>query len=351
MESFPGSSHVVLRPHSPSDATYSTGPSSVVSTRETSPASSTHHLHHLHHHNHNHHITTASYPSTAAVFKEAGPSKPQQPLTMDHYNLFQSVNDHRTKASYDLQHLANHASSGFTSCLNNTDHTQSSSTSTGRTIVPIGPPLPQPSSPFCPPSIPRGLSSSDWRTSTTSLDSLVSRSSTTSSAAGASSISYDSTHTHTNNLANSTLSSPVSPISFGSSPNGLFRIGSSYVSIANHVSRQHGNIRPASHSIESFDTDTSTKNIKIAKMYPPNGTIIAEGDMDNTMAYCYDRGDGQYTRLVPADLLPITLKDIPARVDSDEGMIVLPTPRKPGPNGQPANSQLLPDMADTVSLT
>lgn len=85
-------------------------------------------------------------------------------------------------------------------------------------------------------------------------------------------------------------------------------------------------------------------------MKPTNGTVIADSDMDDTMGYCYDRGDGQYTRLIPVDSLPFALKDIPARVGSDEGLIVLPVPRKAGNGGQPADSQLLPASAVTVCL-
>jgi hypothetical protein len=84
-------------------------------------------------------------------------------------------------------------------------------------------------------------------------------------------------------------------------------------------------------------------------MHPANGFLITEADMDKSMGYCFDRGDGQYTRLVAVDLLPFDLKDIPRRVASDEGLIVLPVPRMPGPNGQPADNQLEPQAVVTVS--
>lgn len=86
-------------------------------------------------------------------------------------------------------------------------------------------------------------------------------------------------------------------------------------------------------------------------MYPNSGLVIAEGDMNKAMSYCYDRGDGTYTRLIPVDLLPIELADIPARVNTHKGMIVLPIPRKAGPDGQLANSQLAPQTMVTVSQT
>ncbi|KAF3761128.1 hypothetical protein M406DRAFT_334735 [Cryphonectria parasitica EP155] len=77
-------------------------------------------------------------------------------------------------------------------------------------------------------------------------------------------------------------------------------------------------------------------------MFPPRGIIVSDGDMDQAMSYCYDRGDGQFTRLVPVDSLPFSLRNMPARVTTDEGMIVLPVPRMRGPDGQPADSQLVP---------
>ncbi|KAG6358686.1 hypothetical protein INS49_012204 [Diaporthe citri] len=75
-------------------------------------------------------------------------------------------------------------------------------------------------------------------------------------------------------------------------------------------------------------------------MHPQTGKIIADADMDHAMSYCFDRGGGQYTRLVPVDMLPVDLKNIPRRVETDEGMIVLPVPRQPGPDGQLADIQL-----------
>lgn len=39
--------------------------------------------------------------------------------------------------------------------------------------------------------------------------------------------------------------------------------------------------------------------------------------------YCLDRGNGQFTRLIPADMLP-PLNEVPAREETRGGMIVLP---------------------------
>lgn len=85
-------------------------------------------------------------------------------------------------------------------------------------------------------------------------------------------------------------------------------------------------------------------------MRPQNGKLIADSAMDRSMAYCYDRGGGEYTRLVPVDLLPVDLESIPRRVNTDEGMIVLPVPRQPGADGQPADAQLERQRVVTVSF-
>lgn len=86
---------------------------------------------------------------------------------------------------------------------------------------------------------------------------------------------------------------------------------------------------------------SSSKN-HIATMFPPHGIVITDADMELAMAYCFDRGNGQYTRLVPIDILPFSLRDLPARVSSHEGMIVLPVPRMVDPDVQPGNVQLSP---------
>lgn len=74
-------------------------------------------------------------------------------------------------------------------------------------------------------------------------------------------------------------------------------------------------------------------------MHPQQGKIIADADMDLAMSYCYDRGNGQYTRLVPVDMLLVEW-NIPRRVSTDEGIIILPFPRQWATDGQPANSHL-----------
>ncbi|KAL2110116.1 hypothetical protein VUR80DRAFT_1597 [Thermomyces stellatus] len=53
---------------------------------------------------------------------------------------------------------------------------------------------------------------------------------------------------------------------------------------------------------------------------------------DEAYAYCFDRGDGEYTRLIPADMLP-EMQDVPRRQRGADGMIVLPVPGGRAPRG------------------
>lgn len=47
-------------------------------------------------------------------------------------------------------------------------------------------------------------------------------------------------------------------------------------------------------------------------------------DPSGAVSYCLDRGNGQFTRLIPADMLP-PLSDIPPRETKADGMYVLPS--------------------------
>ncbi|EEY14262.1 conserved hypothetical protein [Verticillium alfalfae VaMs.102] len=70
-------------------------------------------------------------------------------------------------------------------------------------------------------------------------------------------------------------------------------------------------------------------------------------------AYCLDRGNGNYTRLIPADMLPPAL-GIPAIQQGSRGMMVLPLPgaepvRGPSNNVQPVTLKLLQPPAAPCS--
>lgn len=65
--------------------------------------------------------------------------------------------------------------------------------------------------------------------------------------------------------------------------------------------------------------------------------ILEPASADEPYAYCLPRGDGTYTRLIPADMLP-PLRDIPAVQQSAAGMVVLQVPQGTPPAGQPGNN-------------
>lgn len=343
MAPLPGSNVVGLQhpPNSPSDISCSSGIPSVVSTRETSPASSTHHT------------LEASPAGTVPLQEPSGKmsSDPRKALEMGD-EFFRAIKDRRSKVTGESSQTS-HASSGIIG---------SGANNFGRPPQTTGQPLahnaPQHlSASLIAPSTARQL----WRTSTTRLDNLIYPSSTTSSADASSTSSTTSYNTNTKIFATSSgggriLSTPVLPVGLGNSSrnnnNNGFLSGNGYRSIANLTDDTFAAVHRDLHMLNDNNNnhfDTSKAGSKLAKMHPTNGSFISEADMDKAMGYCYDRGDGQYTRLVAVDLLPIDLRDIPRRVTSDQGMIVLPVPRMPGPNGQPADNQLEPQAAVTVS--
>ncbi|KAI1473973.1 hypothetical protein F4774DRAFT_430359 [Daldinia eschscholtzii] len=84
----------------------------------------------------------------------------------------------------------------------------------------------------------------------------------------------------------------------------------------------------------------------------PSSSTFNDLQLDGSYAYCYDRGNGQYTRLIPADMLP-ALKDIPPVQPSSAGMLVLPVPRGLPSNGRSSNANpvLLRSPANTPTST
>lgn len=63
-----------------------------------------------------------------------------------------------------------------------------------------------------------------------------------------------------------------------------------------------------------------------------SGLVSSAGFVSDGYAYYLNRGDGQVTRLIPADVLP-SLNEIPPRELEQRGMIVLPLPRGIQPGG------------------
>ncbi|KAI1416091.1 hypothetical protein F5Y13DRAFT_206109 [Hypoxylon sp. FL1857] len=128
----------------------------------------------------------------------------------------------------------------------------------------------------------------------------------------------------------------------GSGPNEYTPFDpSSPTSIGHPMNFQTGsNVRQPPHS-----SYTSPRMEQFPQQQQPSSVvpyqspgIVSELQLDTSYAYCYDRGNGQYTRLIPADMLPL-LKDIPALQQNCSGMIVLPQPRTLPPNGRSSNTE------------
>ncbi|KAK3360163.1 hypothetical protein B0T25DRAFT_515523 [Lasiosphaeria hispida] len=73
---------------------------------------------------------------------------------------------------------------------------------------------------------------------------------------------------------------------------------------------------------------------------PYNQPPATRQQPDETFAYCFDRGNGEFTRLIPADMLP-PLRDIPAIQGGSAGMMVLPMPMGLGPDGRSSNFEMV----------
>ncbi|KAI8625738.1 hypothetical protein F5Y19DRAFT_242609 [Xylariaceae sp. FL1651] len=98
---------------------------------------------------------------------------------------------------------------------------------------------------------------------------------------------------------------------------------------------QHASIRPGSYP--SPQVDQQHHHHHPSFMSHPNLSPLSDAQLDSNFAYCYDRGNGQYTRLIPADMLP-PLQNIPAVQQSCVGMVILPQPRGLPPNGHSSNT-------------
>ncbi|RYP37429.1 hypothetical protein DL767_002902 [Monosporascus sp. MG133] len=153
-----------------------------------------------------------------------------------------------------------------------------------------------------PPAAPRGLASSNWRAGNSILDDVSSSSSRANSSAAA---------------AVASVYNPFDPTAGGSNrshPNSSF-YGSSFLS--------------------QLPSTGGTAEVVGAG----SGSGFSDAQLDASYAYCFDRGNGQFTRLVPADMLP-PLRDVPAIQHGCAGMLVLPLPRAAPPGGRSGNANV-----------
>ncbi|OTB06963.1 hypothetical protein M426DRAFT_91707 [Hypoxylon sp. CI-4A] len=140
---------------------------------------------------------------------------------------------------------------------------------------------------------------------------------------------------------------PLSPISSRSNADdyGPFDPTSSshnthHTSTGSNTTRQHQH--SSSYTGSSMDQFSQQRAANIPAYNNPGASpqamAAAEMHLDASYAYCYDRGNGQYTRLIPADMLP-ALKDIPKLQQGKQGMLVLPQPRGVPSNGRSSNTE------------
>ncbi|KAK2019332.1 hypothetical protein LZ32DRAFT_229066 [Colletotrichum eremochloae] len=101
------------------------------------------------------------------------------------------------------------------------------------------------------------------------------------------------------------------------------------------VGAGHGHAQGHFHSLNPAG---SPENLVMEPQMPEHH-MARDAGMDTTgfYAYCLDRGNGNFTRLIPADLLP-PLAGIPAVQAGVDGMLVLPPPRGSDPHSLSVNS-------------
>ncbi|RYP40052.1 hypothetical protein DL766_000076 [Monosporascus sp. MC13-8B] len=235
-------------------------------------------------------------------------------------NPFQSVNDRRSKMAMDRglhQHptgspVPSPAIAQFqfhqlqNTSLGPSGGSGSGTGGSGGSVQALGSPI-QPAGSgvgggLLPPAAPRGLASSNWRAGQPILDDASSSSSRANSSAAA---------------AAAGMYNPFDPTAGGSSRH-------------HHHSSFHGS---------SFSPQLSGTGGTAEVVAAGSGPVFSDAQLDASYAYCFDRGNGQFTRLVPADMLP-PLRDVPAVQQGCAGMLVLPLPRAAPPGGRSGNANV-----------
>ncbi|RYP75241.1 hypothetical protein DL769_003852 [Monosporascus sp. CRB-8-3] len=224
-------------------------------------------------------------------------------------NPFQSVNDRRSKMVTD-RGLHQHPTGSPAIAQFQFHQPQSTSLGSsggsgsgggsGGSVQALGSPI-QPAGggvggSLLPPAAPRGLASSNWRAGNPILDNAPPSSSHANSSAAA---------------VAAGVYNPFDPTAGGSSrhhPHSSF----------------HGS---------SFPSQLPSTGGTAEAVGAGSGSVFSDVQLDASYAYCFDRGNGQFTPLVPADMLP-PLRDVPAVQQGCAGMLVLPLPRAVPPGGR-----------------
>ncbi|RYO91414.1 hypothetical protein DL764_008280 [Monosporascus ibericus] len=232
-------------------------------------------------------------------------------------NPFQTVNDGRSKMVTDrclYQHPTGSPAPNPAIVQFQFHQTQNSSLgpsggsgsgdggSGGGNVQALGSPIQTVGGGLLSPAAPRGLASSNWRGGNSILDDVPSSSSRANSSAAA---------------AAASVYSPFDPTAGGSS-------------------RNHPN---SSFYGSSFSSQLSSTGGTAEVAGVGSGSVFSDAQLDASYAYCFDRGNGQFTRLVPADALP-PLRDVPAIQHGCAGMLVLPLPRAAPPGGRSGNANV-----------
>ncbi|GKU01854.1 hypothetical protein FLAG1_05135 [Fusarium langsethiae] len=81
-----------------------------------------------------------------------------------------------------------------------------------------------------------------------------------------------------------------------------------------------------------------------------DGGPVSISDCLNGFAYCLKRPSGRYTRLIPADMLPV-LNELPATQVSAQGMVLLPDLNMKPPQGVAGMNQPVTNRIDRIVAT
>ena len=199
-----------------------------------------------------------------------------------------------------------------------------------------------PGAPPSPATTSRGLASSNWRTGPAVDENNIMGMSSSSSRGGANNNNNNNgsgigagsggnaaaAPSTAEGLGNSsTLYNPFDPMGMSSMPMSMPNSGGSGgsrgapVFPASTPNSSSGMNVPATAATTGLTAGTA-----VGGGTGGGSSFFTDAHLDCSYAYCYDRGNGQFTRLVPADMLP-PLRDIPAVQVGCAGMLVLPLPR------------------------
>jgi hypothetical protein len=87
-----------------------------------------------------------------------------------------------------------------------------------------------------------------------------------------------------------------------------------------------GNTNPPVTTTTTASNDLASQFSSLNTNPISTNTTVTVTLSPDTLGYCFVRPDGSRTRLVPVDMLPVSLQGIPTREDSNERLVTLPVP-------------------------